>query len=102
MALAELDALVDHLGGAGDDEQAVAVALDLGPLVRLRRIVDGELVEIELLLDDSKLGVGRLEQPDPDEMALASRPFAALVDADVGDLAAVMIDAGADQARRPA
>ena len=42
MGLAELDALVDHLGGAGDDEQAVAVALDLGSLMRLRRILDGE------------------------------------------------------------
>jgi hypothetical protein len=102
VALAERDAIVDHLGGPGDDEQAVAIALDLRPLVRLRRILDGELVEAELLLDDAKLGVGRLEQPDPDQMAFAPRPVAALVDADVGNLAAVMIDAGADQACGPA
>ena len=35
-------------------------------------------------------------------MAFSPRPFAALVDADVGDLSAAMIDTGADQACGPA
>ena len=35
MGFAEADALVDDLGGAGDDEQRLAVLLELGVLVGL-------------------------------------------------------------------
>ena len=49
--LAELDLLdVVEVGGrAKDDEQRVAVALELGPLVGDDGVLDGDLVQAELL-----------------------------------------------------
>ncbi len=48
--LAELDLLdvVEIASRAQDDEQGVAVALELGPLVRLHGVLDRELVQVEL------------------------------------------------------
>jgi hypothetical protein len=39
------------VGGLDDDEERVAVELDLGALVRLDRILDRELVQVELAGD---------------------------------------------------
>ena len=98
MGLAELDPVADHLGGAGDDEQAVAVALQLGPLVGLAGILDGQGVEAELALDDAQLLFGRLQQADPDDMALASGPFARPRRCRCRRRAAPVVGAGGDQA----
>ena len=46
--LAEGDAAVDQLRGAGDDEERVAVLLDLRPLVGVLGVLDGEVVQAEL------------------------------------------------------
>lgn len=47
--LAEQDllALVDVARGPQHDEESVAVPLELRPLMRLHRILDGELVQVE-------------------------------------------------------
>ena len=50
MRLAEGDAPVDQLRGAGDDEQRVAILLDLRPLVRMLGILDGQVMQVELRL----------------------------------------------------
>ena len=65
--LAELDllVLVEVGGRAQHDEQRVAVALELRPLVGDDRVLDRDLVEAELLGDGQELGFGRPEQPDP-------------------------------------
>src|SRR5687768_10896484 len=96
MGLAEHDPLGDHLRRPRDDEQAVAVALQLGPLVRLAGILDRQRVQSELLLHLRELVVARLEQADPDDMAFAPRPFARFADRDLADAAAMGIDARSD------
>jgi hypothetical protein len=67
--LPELDLLlpVEICRGPEDDEQGVAVALQLRPLVRDDGVLDRELMQPELLRDGSELRVGRAEQADPGE-----------------------------------
>ena len=69
--LAELDLLdvVEVAGGAQHDEQRVAVALQLRPLVGDDRVLDGELVQAELLGDGQQLRLGRPVQADPGHRA---------------------------------
>ena len=70
----EVELAEDHLpvlgvvlGGAVDDEVEVVVRLDLRPLVRVRSVLDGELVQSEVLADvEHQLGGGVVEL-DPDE-----------------------------------
>lgn len=48
--LAEVDLLlgVEVAGGAQDDEERLAVALQLGALMGLQCVLDGQLVQVEL------------------------------------------------------
>ena len=80
VGLAEGDAPVQHLGGAGDDEQRLAVLFELGPLVGLERILDGKLVQAELRLDLPQEIEAGLVQADPDHMPGLARPLAGLLD----------------------
>ena len=65
--LAELDrlGLVDVARGAQDEEQRVAVALELGPLVGDDRVLDRQLVQVELARDGRELLARRAVEPDP-------------------------------------
>jgi hypothetical protein len=75
--LAELDLLdlVQVAGRPQDHEQGVAVALELGPLVGDDGVLDGQLVQAELLGHGQQLGLGRPEQPDPGHRArLVAQP----------------------------
>ena len=103
MRLAEGDAAFDQLRGAGDDEQRVAILLDLRPLVRMLGILDRQIVQVELRLHaQQQLAVG-LEQADPDDMALAlSAHSPASSIGNVGDAPAGRVDAGGDDARMSA
>lgn len=67
MELAELDLLlgVEVAGGAQDDEEGVAVALQLGALVGLKGVLDGEFVEVELRCQGVEFGLGGAVQADP-------------------------------------
>ncbi len=69
--LADLDHLVgvDVAGGLDDDQQGVAVELDLRPLMSVDRILDRELVQVELRRDLLELGGVGLEDAEPDEGA---------------------------------
>ncbi len=73
--LAGLDGvvLVDVPEGLEDQEQPVVVALELGTLVGLERVLDGERVQREHLGDPVELVLGRLVHAHPDEVALARR-----------------------------
>ena len=51
MRLAEHDVILHQLRGARDHEQRVAIALDLGLLMRLRRVLDRQLMQVELARD---------------------------------------------------
>ena len=75
--LAELDGLlrVEVARGLQDDEERVVVRLELGPLVGLDGVLDGELVELELAPHRLELLFGRLEEPDPPEGAVSAAGF---------------------------
>ncbi len=57
--------LVEVAGSAEHHEQRLAVALELRTLVRDDRILDRELVQIELLCRSVQLSLGRAVEPDP-------------------------------------
>ena len=57
--------LVDVAGRPQDEEQAVAVALELRALVRLDCVLDSELVEVELARDRGELLLARLVEAEP-------------------------------------
>ena len=72
--------------------------LDLRALVRLLGVLDGQRVQVELLLHaPQKLRRG-LEEADPHDMAGFSRPVAGLLDGDVAHALAGGIDARRDHA----
>ena len=73
--LAELDLLdvVEVARRAQDDEQRVAVALELGSLVGDDRVLDRQLVQAELLGDVEQQRLRRPEEADP---AIALGPLA--------------------------
>jgi len=100
MGFAEGDPAIDKLSRAGDDEQGIAILLDLGPLVRMLGVFDRQFMQMELCLDaQQQLAIG-FEQPDPDDMARFPRPFAGLFDRDVGYALAGGVDARGDDAGR--
>src|SRR5688500_15053420 len=74
------------------DEQRVAVRLDLGPLVRVVRVFDGEVVQAEFflqLVEDALVG---LIQTNPDEAAVVDGEHVAdRVEADVAALAVAAV-----------
>lgn len=93
MRLAEGDAAVDQLGGARDDEQGIAILLDLRPLVRMLGILDRQIVQMELRLYAQQKIAVRLQKSDPDDMVRLLGPVTGLLDRNVGDAAAGRIDA---------
>lgn len=72
LAIGDLLALLE-LGRARDDEQALAIDLDLGHLRRVERVLDRQRVKIELAARLLHLGRGRLAQPDPVEAVRRQR-----------------------------
>ena len=81
---------------AQDQEETVAVLLELGTLVRLVGVLDRQVVQAELALDGPQLLLARLEQAEPDEGPVALRPLAHLLEAHVGDPAAALVRRAVD------
>jgi hypothetical protein len=101
---------LNHLAGGGQilvrdvpdgleyGEQRVVVPLELGALVRLGRVLQGQCVQTELLADDGQLAIVRLEQADPDEPLAALGPGQRLgVGVDPAVAVTVAIEAPVDQ-----
>lgn len=67
--LAEVDLLrvVEIARGAQDDEEGAAVALQLGPLMGLQGVLDGERVEVELRGEREQFVPAGAVQADPGE-----------------------------------
>ena len=80
----ELDGvgLLHVAGGLEDHEQGVVVDLELGPLVGVDGVLDGQLVEVELAADRVELGLVGLVQADPDEGVLGVPSLVRLVQGD--------------------
>ena len=85
------------LDGVQHREQRIAVFLDLGPLMAVTRIVDGELVQPEFLGHLVQFGRLRFEQRDPHEAIRPAHVFADVLNRYVGELAAVLVGDTADQ-----
>ncbi len=97
--LADLDHLlgVHVAGGLDDDEQGLAVELDLGPLVGLDRVLDRQLVEVELAGDRLELLRRRFDDAEPDEApVVALGGGARLVEGEVVAAATVLVDGAVD------
>ena len=99
MSLAERDPPVHDLGCPRHDEQRVAVLLQLGVLMGLSGVLDGQRVKIELGLDALQQLRAGLEQTDPDDMTVLLRPPTGFVDGDICDPPAERIDTGSDHTR---
>jgi hypothetical protein len=62
--------VVLHVPGGGQHhEQDVVVALELGPLVGVDGVLDGQRVQPVVLGDGAQLVLGRRVEPEPDEAA---------------------------------
>jgi hypothetical protein len=99
LGLSERDASLNELGGPHHHEKAVAVSLDLGTLVGVPGILDGEPMQPELglhLFEELHRG---LVEADPDDVIGPARPFPGLVDPDVRDPASAGVDPGGHDAR---
>jgi hypothetical protein len=100
--LAELDrlGLVHVASWPQDDEERPVVALQLGPLVGDDGVLDGQLVQAELLGHGQQLGLGRPVQPDPGHRArlVAQAPGGLGHRGRAVDAPAVAVDGGGDDA----
>jgi hypothetical protein len=80
-----------------DGEHARTVFLDLGPLVALARVFDGQFVQAELLGHHRKFVVVGVDERHPDEAIGPDHVVRDRLDADVGELAPVLISDAVDQ-----
>jgi hypothetical protein len=96
--LAADDLAVDQLSGARHDKQCIAVAFELGMLVVLASILDGQRMKAELVLHTPQQVDRRFEQADPHDVTRLARPRPGLVEGNVGDAAPLGIHARRHQA----
>jgi hypothetical protein len=89
MGLTERDPALDELRRSRHDEQAISILFDLGPLVGLAGVLDGEIVQVELLLHVAEQRQIRLVQPDPDYVSRLAAPVRGFIDRDIGNTPAV-------------
>ena len=100
MRFAERDAVAVKLGGARHDEQPVAILFDLWPLVGVGRVLDGEIVQLELPLHAFQERRVRFVQSDPHHVTRPAAPARGFVNGDIGDAPAIDIGAGGDHTFR--
>jgi hypothetical protein len=65
------------------------------------RILDGEMVQAELVLHAVQQLRIWLQEAYPDDMALLVGPISDIIDGNISDAPAIGIDAGGDDTRRP-
>ncbi|EEF22289.1 conserved hypothetical protein [Ricinus communis] len=96
VGLAELHFAAGQLGRVQDHEEGVAILLDLGALVGGVGVFHGQLVQAEFFLDlVHQLDVG-LQEAQPDEGTLLFQHVADLVEADLAQLPALLVDRAID------
>jgi hypothetical protein len=95
--LADTQLIAYHFDGVEHHEQRIAVLLELGSLVAVACVLDGERVQVELLLHLGKLALGGVLERHPHEAAGAREIVADLVLVDVRELAAVLVHHAIDQ-----
>jgi hypothetical protein len=98
--LAEVDRLVlcAPAGRLEHEEERIAVDLELRPLMRLDRVLDGELVQVELAPDRVELVLRGLEQAEPGEGPVAPAGLISILERQLsGSAATLFIDRAIDE-----
>jgi hypothetical protein len=98
MRLTKGDAPVDQLRCPRNDEQRVAIPLDLRMLMCVAGIFDCQIVQTELRLQALQEISTWLQQANPDDLPRPLRPFACFLDGDIFDAAPTSIDARCNDA----
>ena len=88
MRLAKRNSAIHHLRSTGNDEDALAIPLQLRMLMGVGGILNGQWMQIKLPLHPLQKIVIGLDQTDPDDMTGSFRPLTSLLDCDVGDFLA--------------
>jgi hypothetical protein len=96
LGFAECDVTLDEKCGPQRQEGGFPIGFKFGPLVRMQRVFDGEFVQAELGLKQAQVILIGCFDADPDEMVGPGRPLAALVDLDIGYLAAIAVSSRGD------
>ena len=91
VGFAEIDPVVPELGGLEDDEQRIAVGLDLGPLVGAVGVFHRQIVQPEFLLDVAQQIFAGFVQADPDEGVVQCQYLPDGFNGDVTDLVAALV-----------
>ena len=96
--LAELDVVaLGEPGALENDEERIAVDLELRPLVGIDGVLDGQLVEIELALCRLELGHGRVQEADPGERPVFTDRLVGVLDGQIARKAVpVLVDSAID------
>jgi hypothetical protein len=93
VGLAEGDMTVRYLRGPRHNEERVAVLLDLGLPMGVRRVLDRQRMQMELGRDTLQQFFVGFVQADPDDVPLLLRPSFRFLDRDVGDAPPPGVDA---------
>ena len=94
------DLPVSEMGWARDDEQLVAIDVELWQLVCEERVLDRQRVQLVVLLELAQLRLARLEQSDPDEFGAIGCTADRLIERDRADPLAIAIETSGDNAHR--
>ena len=98
VGLAIADLLVLQMRRTGDDEQLLAIDFGLWHLAGLQRILDGQGMEAKAVLQYAKLGLVRLEQADPGELAVLQFKARGRAEVDLSQPFTIPIDIGCNDA----
>ena len=82
-----------------DDEQGSVVLFEFRPLVRGERVLDGQIVKAEFLLDETEYIRVRFEQSDPDEAIALAEGGAHIGQGQVGNAVSVGVGRAVDDPR---
>lgn len=74
MSFAECDGAANQLSGARDDKQAIPILFDFWSLVRVVRIFNGEIMQLELPLHTGQKRHVWFMQTNPHHMARLAAP----------------------------
>jgi hypothetical protein len=75
VVLSNLDLRPLELGRKEDDEGVAGVLLDLRPLVLVSDVLEGQLVELERLLEQRKVRVVRVLDVEPESLFAVAQAF---------------------------
>ena len=95
VGLAVVDVVVGLLGGAGHDEQLVAIDLHLGHLVGRQGVLDGQRMQLEAPHQHVQLLARRIDQTGPDELVWTQRQTLGR-QRRLSQAPAVLVDVGGD------